>query len=846
MSLFSEAELAIFGSPKDPNHRPDTQGVANLFKKVPAAYATRAAAAEAVVSDGDYIAVQGLSLVKDGTGTALLDQGVTGFSPASTAIARAFGAMGAYDIPTATGADDTGALQRAFAWALSTGNPVELEGRTYRVTETIATVTGGLRVYGSGAVIVMDNSGGDKPAIFKVGDTFGLLSEFYPDSVGDDAHVLDYSHGGRGIWSDVMLLAHTRENLAFGFDFDERNEMMEFRNVDVCNMRGSAVRLTGAQGNLREVDFNGLTVRMCGSADYPAVDLAMPSLENTGVTVTGTSVTLTGTGANFSALTGSDLRIRVQGAGGTNFAQELSIASIDTDTTATLTTAPNNNVTGQACSFYAHVDGLNHVVMRGGQLVGCFGTYLRISSTRGSKSRRVVLQDMMFHGAKDKADGDAGDMIVIEGRVASVTGTIRINGAEAGMAGVRVRAHPVMTDDVPDWVGLQIDGQNFDDGSEGLIVIEGIGSGRITGAMNTSTSGGTELKVTSGAISGFLEYDVAPAGTLTSRNVDAFDIHADQVALVGQSYTHTPEITPVFKSLRLGDPDQPSQPMAGIAYIGDDAPTASIATRYSDLHRNVNSVRSPSKWHVTNDANFAPYQMAQEASAGQVRSVTDNANANMPTRGYRILDYSSGRDLHKSVATAEGAWYTHDGQISIIPAIKIGGGTWTESASGTGEYYRTGVSDVSQVIEGDCFGLTEGTLGSLGVGQWAVGDNDSIGASALYVRPYHPATAPGSMSDHELRYRTVAHGAVTATRITDARGTAAPTAGYYRTGDYVRNTVLTGSLGETTGWRCIADGWPGVWAEEYRGPKTVYVVDQAAYDLLTPTDGVLYLVGEGA
>jgi hypothetical protein len=66
-------------------------------------------------------------------------------------------------------------------------------------------------------------------------------------------------------------------------------------------------------------------------------------------------------------------------------------------------------------------------------------------------------------------------------------------------------------------------------------------------------------------------------------------------------------------------------------------------------------------------------------------------------------------------------------------------GGWTVSASGTNEYYlpisnpKSFKSKPDDVWEDDT-AMTEGTLGSLAAGEWAFGDNDSLGESAIYVR----------------------------------------------------------------------------------------------------------------
>ena len=67
------------------------------------------------------------------------------------------------------------------------------------------------------------------------------------------------------------------------------------------------------------------------------------------------------------------------------------------------------------------------------------------------------------------------------------------------------------------------------------------------------------------------------------------------------------------------------------------------------------------------------------------------------------------------------------------------GGTtdmWTASGSGTSEYYynQTDLLHIPLKVYEGTTELNKGTLGSLAAGEWAWGDNDSIGHNTLYVR----------------------------------------------------------------------------------------------------------------
>jgi len=63
------------------------------------------------------------------------------------------------------------------------------------------------------------------------------------------------------------------------------------------------------------------------------------------------------------------------------------------------------------------------------------------------------------------------------------------------------------------------------------------------------------------------------------------------------------------------------------------------------------------------------------------------------------------------------------------------GSHWTASGQGTSEYYYIDALTAKPIaVYANSIALVEGTLGSLTVGQWAYGDNDTIGSSKVYVR----------------------------------------------------------------------------------------------------------------
>lgn len=59
---------------------------------------------------------------------------------------------------------------------------------------------------------------------------------------------------------------------------------------------------------------------------------------------------------------------------------------------------------------------------------------------------------------------------------------------------------------------------------------------------------------------------------------------------------------------------------------------------------------------------------------------------------------------------------------------------WGKSSSGTDEYYRSAATDEPVVVYMDFIPRVRGTLGSLGYGEWAWGNQDSLGYDTVYVR----------------------------------------------------------------------------------------------------------------
>ena len=70
---------------------------------------------------------------------------------------------------------------------------------------------------------------------------------------------------------------------------------------------------------------------------------------------------------------------------------------------------------------------------------------------------------------------------------------------------------------------------------------------------------------------------------------------------------------------------------------------------------------------------------------------------------------------------------------SVYEFSKLNG--WTASSLGTDEYYYSqSVTEKPLLVMENGNELTEGTLGALNAGEWAYGDNDSLGYNTVYVR----------------------------------------------------------------------------------------------------------------
>ena len=676
--------------------------------------------------------------------------------------------------------DDTTALQACFTAAIAAKGKVKLAAKTYKYAGLLATVTEGIDVEGSGERTILLKADSYTGAAFEVNNTFGQIAHFYPNSAGDQSQVADTTKMKSPSFSKFSIVGFSRNYAGFGFDFKDRNDMVSIQNVNCFNLKGSAFRFTGTFGNLRESNIRRFCVRMCGDENYPAVDLKMPSFSNTQATsstVSGkTRFTLTGTGDNFSGLTGNR-KIRVQGSrldGGT---KEWPVESIISDTVVELpyditTVDPETGenygqaVTNAPTVFYRDVDGLNHLAFNDCQIVGCYGTYLRVSHDRVNFFRRVVFNNLMVHGSNKKYQDDAqqgpsGDLILVEGGIGSLYFRgLRLNTNEVDKgvtpnilyAGMRVRSGQVITQDIPDrvWVN-DLDMLNLNNDGEAMFVVEKVKNMSVNGTVSSSQNSGTELKVTADAVTVGLDYNVIPGTSKNIRNVGVLPAFSVDSTVSNK----------VFITLN----------------------------QRRDTGVSIDNFRD-----ITSDAN-----------------TTETVGTTLFSRAFRANLVKS---YPNAGASAEGAeWNFVDGNIAYIPARAAGGttlGTWTASST-SGEYYlattaTTRLTDVSQVVEDNYMILNEGTVGSLGSGEWEVGDNDSLGYDTLYVKLLQ-AVSPATLDSTDIRYRTAADG--TTTRVTRRTFTGAPlpTTGYYYNGDRFYDITPSSTTGAAVAYICRVRGF---------------------------------------
>ncbi len=143
---------------------------------------------------------------------------------------------------------------------------------------------------------------------------------------------------------------------------------------------------------------------------------------------------------------------------------------------------------------------------------------------------------------------------------------------------------------------------------------------------------------------------------------------------------------------------------------------------------------------------------ADQASVINTTSVLRNA-------GVFARDTTFGFEMVSQGGTAISPWASAAafGTTRYRPGIPISGtyngATWLASSGGTNEWYLSSTPPGAKpsAVLNDNTDLNEGSVGSLTDLQWAWGDNDTLGASTIYIR--RDAGSPQAMSVHQIKYR---------------------------------------------------------------------------------------------
>ena len=497
--------------------------------------------AKRAVSAGDVV-----QCIKQGWSYTVLALGATGAhrTTAGGVLLRAnpsngsllpgqFGAKGDYNFTTQVGTDDTLALQRMFAYADVNRIPVYIPAGNYLYSGQLCNMVSGFDLAGVGKDAVFIKSDSYTGEAFHINFPIagGMLGTF-GSTVGGDTSAKNYHATGGNSWSGINVVGQSRATAGTAFKVSGVLDLFKFDDIGVFNIRGSALVFGGYKGTVRECIFSRWKVRNCGSAEAPVV-WYKTDVERGRATVSGTTVTLTsGSFAPIRSFAGPR-KIRVMGTAAST-TPELTISSFASDTVATISAAPAIDVADADAIWYNDFDGQNNVTMSNFDVVMSYGKALVISCERVSTLRRFALNDMLIHGHGVMPDGDGGDLITFEGAVGYVTSrNLRTNSPEQkdGLkyASIRFKPGPTITTDRPTAFDLDVHLNNLSAEGEGHIVIEAMGSGRISGVVNTSSSAHiSELIVQSGAITSQLVYEVRPVGGRASAPADLLQIADDQ------------------------------------------------------------------------------------------------------------------------------------------------------------------------------------------------------------------------------------------------------------------------------------------------------------------------------
>ena len=143
-------------------------------------------------------------------------------------------------------------------------------------------------------------------------------------------------------------------------------------------------------------------------------------------------------------------------------------------------------------------------------------------------------------------------------------------------------------------------------------------------------------------------------------------------------------------------------------------------------------------YYVSTNASITDY--ADTAQSGSIADVITNemsgANGDLVLPGNKIYQIKQSLTIPATAQLMPQKGAIIDTDISIRDAIY----KWTLSGSGTSEYYleasgggNPNINEPDDVAENDSR-MTEATVGSLAVGAWDWGDNDTLGYNTVYVR----------------------------------------------------------------------------------------------------------------
>ena len=156
---------------------------------------------------------------------------------------------------------------------------------------------------------------------------------------------------------------------------------------------------------------------------------------------------------------------------------------------------------------------------------------------------------------------------------------------------------------------------------------------------------------------------------------------------------------------------------------------------------------------------------------------------------------------------------------TAIDLLTAAGTDWTASGSGTDEYYIPLGSSLYSAVEPDkvyedSIELVQGTLGSLGISQWAFGDNDGLGADTIYIRLSDGTDPDTKNADLEYIQKSSVADGDDLFRSSDVGKFIRINSGVVKITAYTSATVVKGeilkvlsSVDESTSWTLESEMW---------------------------------------